>query len=98
MVDLLFNCLGDLLQPARIVKNDEHIVVDLVLREEDRVGGAPLADQLLVNVRPLCHEIALHHFLMLNPHRRGFDVAIIVCAIITEKENVEGVGSLQADS
>ena len=88
--------LGYLLEPAGVIEDDEDVVVHLVLGEEDRVGGAPLADLLLIHVRSCLNKFASDLLLVLDPGRLGHNVAIIVALLFVEEENVELVRGLQA--
>ena len=97
VVDLVWDRLGYLLEPAGVIEDNEDVVVHFVLREEDKVRGAPLTDLLLIHVRPLRHKIANVLLLVINPVRLGMNVAIIVVLIIrVEEENVELVRGLEA--
>ena len=89
--------LGYLLEPSSVIEDDEDVVMHFVLREEDLVRGAPLADLLLEHFRSVRHKIANVLLLVLNPGCLGRNVAIIVGRkICVEEENVELVGGLQA--
>lgn len=97
VVDLFWDRLGYLLEPASVIEDNEDVVVHLVLREEDKVRGAPLTDLLLIYVRPLRHKIANVLLLVIDPGRLGHNVAIIVVLITrVEEENVELVRGLEA--
>ena len=97
VVDLFWDRLGYLLEPASVIEDNEDVVVHLVLREEDKVRGAPLTDLLLIYVRPLRHKLAKVLLLVIDPGRLGHNVAIIVVLITrVEEENVELVRGLEA--
>ena len=97
VVDLVWDRLGYLLEPASVIEDNEDVVVHLVHREEAKVRGAPLTDLLLIHVRPLRHKIANVLLLVINPGRLGHNVAIIVILIFrVEEEDVELVRGLEA--
>jgi len=89
MVNLFRNSLGHLLEPARIIEDDEDVIVHLVLGEEDWVGGVPFAHLLLIHVIPRLYKLAFDLISVLSPSRDSLNVAIIVILHLIKEEDVK---------
>ena len=97
MVDLFWDRFCHFLEPAGVVEDDKDVVVHFVLVKERKVRGCPLTHLLFVSVRSGCHKVASNFFTVFDPGCRRLDIAIIVTFLVVEEQNVEFVGSLQAD-
>ena len=67
VINLVWHCLGDFLQPASVVEDYENIIVHLILGEEHRVGRAPLADLLLIRIGAGRNKVTCDHLFMFKP-------------------------------
>ena len=94
--DVLWNSVAVLLEPARVIENNEDLIVNLVFGKELGVCGRPLTDLLVDAVWLVHHEVTLLALVVLNPQRHRLNVAIVVTFILKDKD-VELCGCEQAE-